>query len=139
MSAGRLPGLRWPREIRAAFDYSLHLGPLIARNQAAASALLAAVLGEDAPWRSALNRSVDSDVEVRASVPGVADENLAFYRSVGLELDEDDVLMQLDLGARAPTDVRGPEVSKRRELSSPLPPYPGEPRYVYAWLAPMCF
>jgi ribosomal protein S18 acetylase RimI-like enzyme len=120
---------------------SIHLGPLVARNQAAAAALLAAVLREDAPWRSALNRSIHSEVEVRASMPGVADENLGFYRSAGLELHEDDVLMQLDLGARAPTDVPGGSeaLSKRRELSSPLPPYPGDPRQIYAWLAPMCF
>lgn len=109
-------------------DYSLHLGPLIARNQAVASALLATVLGEDAPWRSVLDQPRDSHVEVRASVPGVAEDILAFYHSVGLELEQDDVLMQLDL-ARSGEGAR----------EGALLPYPGEARYVYAWLAPMCF
>jgi GNAT superfamily N-acetyltransferase len=107
--------------------YGLHLGPLIARNQAVAAALLAAALGEDAPWRSVLNQPCDSEVEVRASVPGVTEEILAFYRSVGLPLVKDDVLMQLD-----------PAITGIGKETTFLP-YPGEARYVYAWLAPMCF
>jgi GNAT superfamily N-acetyltransferase len=109
-------------------SYSLHLGPLVARNQAAAAALLAAALGEDAPWRAVLGHPVDSEVELRASVPGVADEILAFYRSAGLSLVKDDVLMQLD------TTTTNHDTHRRAVRS-----YPGEARYVYAWLAPMCF
>jgi hypothetical protein len=109
--------------------YGLHLGPLIARNQAVASALLAAALGEDALWRSVLNQPCDSEVELRASVPGVADEILAFYRSIGLPLEKDDMLMQLDLAM----------TGEEREKRTTFLPYPGEAKYVYAWLAPMCF
>ena len=104
--------------------YGVHLGPLIARNQRVAAALLATVLGEDAPWRSVLGQPRDQEVELRASVPGVTEEILAFYRSVGLPLVKDDVLMRLDLA---------------RNGEGALLPYPGEARYVYAWLAPMCF
>jgi hypothetical protein len=109
--------------------YGLHLGPLIARDQAVAAALLAKALGEDAPWRSVLNQPCDSEVEVRASLPGVTEEILAFYRSVGLPLVKDDVLMQLDL------TMTGEERGK----GTTFLPYPGEAKYVYAWLAPMCF
>jgi ribosomal protein S18 acetylase RimI-like enzyme len=119
---------------------SIHLGPLIARNQAAAAALLAAVSHEDAPWRFVLPPSVHSEVEVRASMPGVAHENLEFYRSIGLELHEDDVLMQLELKApvRAGVSSGFTDRSKRMERL-PTHPYPGDPQQVYAWLAPMSF
>jgi hypothetical protein len=113
---------------------SIHLGPLIARNQAAAAALLSVVAREDAPWRLALHPSVHSEVEVRASMPGVAHENLEFYRSFGLELHEDDVLMQLELKAPVPAGVSRGSVERL-----PLSPYPGDPGQVYAWLAPMSF
>jgi ribosomal protein S18 acetylase RimI-like enzyme len=119
---------------------SIHLGPLIARNQAAAAALLSAVAREDAPWRLALPPSVHSEVEVRASMPGVVRGNLEFYRSVGLELHEDDVLMQLELKATAPAGVsRGSDARSRWMEQLPPPPYPGDPKQVYAWLAPMSF
>jgi hypothetical protein len=73
-------------------------------------------------------------------MPGVAHENLEFYRSAGLELHEDDVLMQLDLQATAPGgDSRASrDGSNRLERLAPSP-YPGEPEQVYAWLAPMSF
>jgi hypothetical protein len=109
-------------------SYSLHLGPLVARNQAAAAALLVSALREDAPWRAVLDHPADSEVEVRASVPGAAEEILEFYQSAGLELVKDDVLMQLNLAT-------GGEGAREESTQS----YPGEARYVYAWLAPMCF
>jgi ribosomal protein S18 acetylase RimI-like enzyme len=119
---------------------SIHLGPLIARNQAAAAALLLAVARDDAPWRQVLHPSVHSEVEVRASMSGVAHENLEFYRASGLELHEDDVLMQLDLKATIPAGVT-PGSTDRFKPAKQLPPspYPGDPRQVYAWLAPMTF
>lgn len=119
---------------------SIHLGPLIARNQAAAAALLSAVAREDAPWRLALHPSVHSEVEVRASMPGVAHENLEFYRSVGLELHEDDVLMQLELKAPVPVGVSRGSTDRFMQVEQlPPSPYPGDPQQVYAWLAPMSF
>jgi predicted GNAT family N-acyltransferase len=119
---------------------SIHLGPLIARNRAAAAALLGAVTHEDAPWRLVLPPSVHSEVEVRASMPGVAHENLEFYRSASLELHEDDVLMQLDLQATAPaSDSRGSRDGHEQPEQLAPSPYPGDPRQVYAWLAPMSF
>jgi ribosomal protein S18 acetylase RimI-like enzyme len=118
---------------------SIHLGPLIARNQAAAAALLATVVGEDAPWRQVVNPSAHSEVEVRASMPGVADDNLAFYRTAGLELHEDDVLMQLDLQAPVPSCDSPGSTVRSKQLEAPPLPYPGDPGQVYAWLAPMTF
>jgi hypothetical protein len=118
---------------------SIHLGPLIARNQAAAAALLLAVAREDAPWRQVLHPSVHSEVEVRASMPGVAQENLEFYRTAGLELHEDDVLMQLDLKATVPAVAPGSTDRFKQVEQLQLSPYPGDPRQVYAWLAPMSF
>ncbi|MGO8948715.1 MAG: GNAT family N-acetyltransferase [Ktedonobacterales bacterium] len=115
---------------------SIHIGPLVARNQSAAAALLAAVLCEDAPWRRALDPDVHPEVEIRASVPGISSEILAFYRSIGLPLHEDDLMMQLDLRAGFPTE--GYESVQQAPVSK-LPPYPGDPRVVYSWLAPMCF
>jgi len=118
---------------------SIHLGPLIARNQAAAAALLATVVGEDAPWRQVVNPSAHYEVEVRASMPGVADENLAFYRTAGLKLHEDDVLMQLDLHAPVPAGDSPGFTVRSKQLEAPPLPYPGDPGQVYAWLAPMTF
>jgi ribosomal protein S18 acetylase RimI-like enzyme len=119
---------------------SMHLGPLIARDQATAAALLLAMSYEDAPWRLVLPPSVHSDVEVRASMPGVARENLEFYRSAGLELHEDDVLMQLNLQASGPASVSHFSTVKSTQLERlPPSPYPGDPGQVYAWLAPMSF
>ncbi len=115
---------------------SIHLGPLVAKNQAAAAALLASVLREDAPWRRAVAPDVHEAVEIRAAVPGVADQILAFYRSVGLPLAEDDLIMQLDFGAQTPLGRYEPDQLK------PMPellPYPGDPALVYSWLAPMSF
>jgi ribosomal protein S18 acetylase RimI-like enzyme len=106
---------------------SLHLGPLVARTPEAAAALLAAVLRSDAPWRAVLGHPAEPEVEIRASLPGVSKEVLAFYRSAGVPLVMDDVLMQLDL---APRNAEG---------ASSAEPYPGHPEDVYAWLAPMCF
>jgi ribosomal protein S18 acetylase RimI-like enzyme len=119
---------------------SMHLGPLIARDQATAAALLLAMSYEDAPWRLVVPPSVHSDVEVRASMPGVARENLEFYRSAGLELHEDDVLMQLNLQASGPASVSHFSTVKSTQLERlPPSPYPGDPGQVYAWLAPMSF
>jgi hypothetical protein len=66
--------------------------------------------------------------------------NLEFYRSVGLELHEDDVLMQLELKAPAPAGVSRGSADRSRWMEQlPPPPYPGDPQQVYAWLAPMSF
>jgi hypothetical protein len=119
---------------------SIHIGPLIARNQAAAASLLLAVAREDAPWRRVLHPLVQAEVEVRASLPGLAQENLEFYRSAGLELHEDDVLMQLDLKASGSSSLSSGSLDRSTPLEpSPPSPYPGDPGQVYAWLAPMTF
>ncbi len=109
---------------------SLHIGPLVARTPEAAAALLAAVLRDDAPWRAVLGNPAEPEVEVRASLPGVSKEVLAFYQSVGITLIRDDVLMQLDLARQ--------RLGGESELGTPSP-YPGCPDTVYAWVAPMCF
>jgi hypothetical protein len=109
---------------------SIHLGPLVARDPAAAAALLVAMLQGDAPWRAALDAATHPEVEVRASVPGVAKEIIAFYQSLGPTLTEDDVLMQLDLTTNFVSSAN---------LPGQVLPYPGDPGEVYAWLAPMCF
>jgi hypothetical protein len=102
----------------------------VAKSAAAAAALLAAALRPDAPWRAVLGHPADPEVEIRASLPGVSKEVLAFYRSAGLPLIRDDVLMQLDQEPRNALGVGD---------SSGLGAYPGHPEDVYAWLAPMCF
>jgi hypothetical protein len=71
-------------------------------------------------------------------MPGVADNNLAFYRAAGLEPHEDDVLMQLDLQAPVPANDSPGSMVRSEAPAAPLP-YPGDPEQVYAWLAPMTF
>ena len=115
---------------------SIHLGPLVARSDAAAAALLASVLREDAPWRAAISSELHPAVEIRASLPGVSNDILAFYQSAGLPLTRDDVLMQLDLEMSAPENVHE---APRTQLADELLPYPGDPAMVYSWLAPMSF
>jgi ribosomal protein S18 acetylase RimI-like enzyme len=109
---------------------SLHIGPLVASTPAGAAALLAAVLRADAPWRAVLGYPDEAEVEIRAALPGVSQEVLAFYQSAGLTLVRDDVLMQLDPAPQRQGGESEPETPS---------PYPGCPDTVYAWLAPMCF
>jgi len=109
---------------------SVHIGPLVATSPSAAAALFAAVLRPDAPWRTVLGHPAEPEVEIRASLPGVSKEVLAFYQSAGLPLVRDDVLMQLDLEPDNAMD--GGDDSRPGA-------YPGRHEDVYAWLAPMCF
>jgi len=106
--------------------HSIHLGPLVARDQATAAALLTTLAREDAPWRAALDDADVADISIRCSVPGIVPDVLSFYRTLGLTPIEDDTLMQLDFTNDGD--------SQKERL-----PYPGNPSQVYAWLAPMVF
>ena len=97
----------------------------VAESDAAAAALLAALIAEDAPWRAAVARKEYSAQPpmIHISPPGNNPAALALVKNAGVAVTLDDLIMRLDF-----PDATGAI-------------YPAGQRvdWVYAWLAPMVF
>src|SRR5262249_22703529 len=107
----------------------VRVGPWVAGDEAAAAAVLAAALADDAPWRAAVGGAADQDIALDLSMPGTSKSALKFAADIGLHVFEDDVLMQLDLHDDG-TNPAAPE-----ELRQPAT----HPEWIYAWVASMVF
>ena len=103
----------------------IRAGSWVAESDAAAAALLAALIAEDAPWRAAVARKEYSAQPpmIHISPPGNNPAALALVKNAGVAVTLDDLIMRLDF-----PDATGAI-------------YPAGQRvdWVYAWLAPMVF
>ena len=103
----------------------LRVGPWVAREPAAAAALLDAALGASELWRDELPATHDDEWRIALNLPESSSDSHNLLRAIGVRVEVDDLVMRLDLTAPAP-------------LVS-LPPLAAHPDWVYAWIAPMVF
>lgn len=107
----------------------IRVGAWVARSDAAAAALLAAVVAEDAPWRQAVAQITgqispgNQSPVMHISPPGNNPAALALVRNAGIETILDDLIMRLDFP----------------DAAGKIHPAHQQAGWVYAWLAAMVF
>ena len=103
----------------------IRAGSWVAVSDAAAAALLAELVAEDAPWRVAVARR-EQNAEppmIHISPPGNNPAALALLKNVGVAVTLDDLIMRLDFS----------------DASGKVHPAQQRVDWDYAWLAPMVF
>lgn len=130
-AAGRLAGYLLARPFGPA-PADLRVGPWVAREPAAAAALLDAALDDAAPWRAAVTLPHAAAPMLHATLPGTSGTALALLRAAAIDLIQDDLIMQLDLD----TGDTAPAGGARAPVPRAVAPHP---EWTYAWLAPMTF
>ena len=118
----------------------IRLGPWVATSDEAATALLAAVLSDDAPWHHGMRPDDEAECELFASMPGGNKHALRLFKALGGTLEEDDLVMRLDLAATydASSERRMRDDDQPRPAQH-LPPIAEHPQWLYGWIAPMVF
>ncbi|HEY1388604.1 MAG TPA: GNAT family N-acetyltransferase [Ktedonobacterales bacterium] len=103
----------------------LRLGAWVAQSDEAAAALLAALIAENAPWRSAVARAPNGSQPpaLHISPPGNNPAALALLKNAGVEIILDDLIMRHDF-----PDASGDIHPARQRVE-----------WVYGWLAAMVF
>ena len=103
----------------------IRAGSWVAEGDAAAAALLAELVAEDAPWRGAVARKgYDTQPPMtHISPPGNNPDAMALVKNAGVAVTLDDLIMRLDF-----PDASGKIHPARQRVD-----------WVYAWLAPMVF
>lgn len=103
----------------------IRAGSWVARNDAAAAALLVALSAEDAPWRAAVAQASNQAEQplLFISPPGDNPAALTLLRNAGVDITLDDLMMRRDF-----PDASGTIHPAKRHVG-----------WVYAWLAPMVF
>jgi hypothetical protein len=113
----------------------------VATSDEAATALLGAILANDAPWRENV-RVDDSDPQIFASIPGANTHATRLFESLSGTLEEDDLIMRLDLASG--NDGARPSVDNHLDHAAPpttqvAKPLSAHPDWLYGWIAPMVF
>jgi GNAT superfamily N-acetyltransferase len=119
----------------------VRIGPWVATSDEAATALLGAILTNEAPWRAGLRDDDDADLQIFASISGANTHATRLFESLGGALEEDDLIMRLDLAATVDSLPRldtqlGHDVPPTTQVSAPLAAHPD---WLYGWIAPMVF
>ncbi|MGH2485211.1 MAG: GNAT family N-acetyltransferase [Ktedonobacterales bacterium] len=119
----------------------VRLGPWVATSDDAATALLGAILADDAPWRKSV-RDDGADPQIFVSMSGANTHATRLFETLGGALEEDDLIMRLDLASDnhgalphvdTVTDRADPPAT---QVSAPLATHPD---WLYGWIAPMVF
>ena len=125
---GQPLGYALARPIEGA-SVGVQIGPWVARDERAATALLRAAIDADAPWRAMTGDAVDGDITLHVGLSGMHPGAMDLCDVLGMRRVEDDMLMQLDL------DAYGKEPKPVEALRRTA----AHPEWVYGWLAPMVF
>lgn len=117
----------------------LRIGPWVARDPATAAALLGSALGATEPWRDELPATHEADWRLALNLPESSADSLRLLHTIGMHVEEDDLIMRLDLDGPALADAVG--AGHVPPAASPASPAPlaAHPEWVYAWIAPMVF
>lgn len=130
-ATGRVIGYLMARTLEQPL-VGIRAGAWVAENDAAAAALLAALIEDEAPWRATLSQRSDGRTEgsqpvtkpvIHVSPPGDNPAALTLVRNANIELELDDLIMRCDFA-----DASGAVHPAAQRLD-----------WVYAWLAAMVF
>lgn len=118
----------------------IRLGPWVAVDDAAAEAVVRAVLAPDALWRDGVNAcAIESEPRFVFSTSGATPAPLALLERLGGTVVLDDVVMRLDLDNRAPDRDDDAPASDGEVIPDAVDAPAPHPEWTYSWLSPMVF